>query len=165
LRFCSVSYHAHRCASQDDVLPLSQPITIRSGDVIRELPVPKGTRIVASIAAYNRNKELWGEDAHVSNPDRWLNGTAKEKKVTSIGVYSNLMTFLGGVRSCIGWRFAVIKIQAFLTEIVGKFEFAPTELIRQEACLMMVPTVDGEVENVVQMPLRVSLAPRTGKGC
>ncbi|KAG1878934.1 cytochrome P450 [Suillus subluteus] len=150
LRFCPVSYHAHRCASQDD------------------LPVPKGTRIVASIAAYNRNKELWGEDAHVFNPDRWLNGTAKEKKVTSIGVYSNLMTFLGGVRSCIGWRFAVIEIQAFLTEIVGKFEFAPTdktELIRREACLLMVPTVEGEVENGVQLPLRVSLAPRTGKGC
>ncbi|KAG1836307.1 cytochrome P450 [Suillus subluteus] len=168
LRFCCVVYHAHRCASQDDVLPLSQPITTRSGCVIHELPVPKGTRIVASIAAYNRNKELWGEDAHVFNPDRWLNGTAKEKKVTSIGVYSNLMTFIGGVRACIGWRFAVIEIQAFLTEIVGKFEFAPTdktELIRREACVVMVPTVEGEVENGVQLPLRVSLAPRTGKGC
>ncbi|KAG2069036.1 hypothetical protein BDR04DRAFT_724529 [Suillus decipiens] len=78
------------------------------------------------------------------------------------------MTFLGGVRSCIGWRFAVIEIQAFLTEIVGKFEFAPTdktELIRREACLVMAPTVEGEVENGVQLPLRVSLAPRTGKGC
>lgn len=168
LRFCCVVYHANRCASQDDVIPLSQPITTRSGDVIRELPVPKGTRIVASIAAYNRNKELWGEDAHVFNPDRWLNGTAKEKKVTSTGVYSNLMTFLGGVRSCIGWRFAVIEIQAFLTEIVGKFEFAPTdksELIRREACLVMAPTVEGEVGNGVQLPLRVSLASRTGKGC
>jgi cytochrome P450 len=145
---------------------LSQPITTRSGNVIHELPVPKGTRIIASIAAYNRNKELWGEDAHVFNPDRWLNGTAKEKKVTSIGVYSNLMTFLGGARSCIGWRFAVIEIQAFLTEIVGKFEFAPTdksELIRREACLVMAPTVEGEVENGVQLPLRVSVAPRTGK--
>ncbi|KAG1856005.1 cytochrome P450 [Suillus subalutaceus] len=168
LRFCCVVYHAHRYASQDDVLPLSQPITTRSGNVIRELPVPKGTQIVASIAAYNRNKELWGEDAHVFNPDRWLNGTVKEKKVASIGVYSNLMTFLGGVRSCIGWRFAVIEIQAFLTEIVGKFEFAPTdktELIRREACVVMAPTVEGEVGNGVQLPLRVSLAPHNGKGC
>ncbi|KAG1839922.1 cytochrome P450 [Suillus subalutaceus] len=159
LRFCPViscntdapaKMTSFRCHSQSP----------RSGHVIRELPVPKGTRIVASIAAYNRNKELWGEDAHVFNPDRWLNGTAKEKKVTSIGVYSNLMTFGGGERSCIGWRFAVIEIQAFLTEIVGKFEFAPTdktELIGGKlAC---------EVENGVQLPLRVSLAPRTGKGC
>ncbi|KAG0708519.1 cytochrome P450, partial [Suillus ampliporus] len=163
LRYCCVVYHAHRCASQDDVLPLSQPITTRSGVVIHELPIPKGTRIVASIAAYNRNKQLWGEDAHVFNPDRWLDGTAKEKKATSIGVYSNLMTFLGGVRSCIGWRFAVIEIQAFLTEIVGKFEFALTdqsERIRREACLVMAPTVEGEVENGAQLPLRVSVASR-----
>lgn len=167
LRFCCVVYHVQRYASEDDVLPLSQPITARSGDIIRELPVPKGTRIIASLAAYNRDKELWGEDAHEFNPERWLNGTAKEK-VTSIGVYSNLMTFLGGVRSCIGWRFAVIEIQAFLTEIVGRFEFATsdkTELVRREACMVMAPVVEGEVENGVQLPLRVSLAPRTGKGC
>jgi hypothetical protein len=55
LRFYCVLYHSYRCASQDDVLPLSQPITKRSGEVIYELPVPKGTRIVASIAAYNRS--------------------------------------------------------------------------------------------------------------
>jgi hypothetical protein len=82
-----------------------------SGEVIHEIPVPKGTQIIASIAAYNRclgssalrqyflsdaalisdrNKDLWGEDAHVFNPERWINGTANEKKATSLGVYSNL---------------------------------------------------------------------------
>ncbi|OJA08929.1 hypothetical protein AZE42_05321 [Rhizopogon vesiculosus] len=116
----------------------------------------------------DRNKDLWGEDAYVFNPERWLNGSAKEKKATSVGVYSNLMTFLGGVRACIGWRFAVIEIQAFLVEVVGKFEFALTdkaERVRREACtVVMAPTVEGEVENGVQLPLRVSVAPRTEKG-
>jgi hypothetical protein len=61
----------------------------------------------------------------------------------------------------------VIEIQAFLTEIVGKFEFAPTdksELVRREASVLMTPTVEGEVEKGVQLPLRVSVALRTEKG-
>ncbi|KIJ66116.1 hypothetical protein HYDPIDRAFT_110276 [Hydnomerulius pinastri MD-312] len=163
LRYHCVAYHVHRVAGRDDILPLSQPITTESGEVINEVPIPKGTRIVASIAAYNRNTELWGEDAHEFNPNRWLDGGANRKKAVSIGVYSNLMTFSGGARACIGWRFAVIEFQAFLVEIVGKFEFAPTdkaERIRREACLVMVPTVDGEVEGGVQLPLAVSMAPR-----
>jgi hypothetical protein len=60
----------------------------------------------------------------------------------------------------------VIEIQAFLTEIVGKFEFTLTEKserIRREACLVMAPTLEGEVENGVQLALRVSVAPRTEK--
>ncbi|OAX39240.1 cytochrome P450 [Rhizopogon vinicolor AM-OR11-026] len=166
LRFCPVIYEVHRYASQDDILPLLQPITTRSGKVIHQLPIPKGIRIVASIAAYNRNKDLWGEDAHMFNPERWLNGTASDKKFTSVGVYANLMTFLGGVRGCIGWRFAVIEMQAFMTEIVGKFELALTdksERVRREACLVMVPTVEGEAEYGPQLMLRVSVAPRTEK--
>ncbi|OJA08928.1 hypothetical protein AZE42_05320 [Rhizopogon vesiculosus] len=90
LRFYPAVYQVYRSASQDEVLPLSQPITTRFGKVIHELPIKKGTRITVSIAAYNRNKELWGEDAHVFNPDRWLNGSAKKRKATSVGVYSNL---------------------------------------------------------------------------
>ncbi|KAF9222413.1 cytochrome P450 [Gyrodon lividus] len=161
LRYHSVAYHVHRVAGRDDILPLSQPITTESGDVINEVPVPKGTRIVASIAAYNRNTELWGDDAHKFNPDRWLEGVAREKKAVSIGVYSNLMTFLGGAHACIGWRFAVIEIQAFLVEMVGKFEFAMTdkaERIRREACRVMVPTVEGEANGGVQLPLSISIA-------
>ena len=55
-------------------------------------------------------------------------------------------------------------MQAFLTEIVGKFEFALTdkaERIRREACFaVMSPTLEGEVEKGVQMALRLSVAPR-----
>ena len=46
--------HAQRIAGEDDILPLARPITTESGEVISEIVVPKGTRIVASIAAYNR---------------------------------------------------------------------------------------------------------------
>jgi len=54
LRYHPVIPHVQRVAGRDDMLPLSRPITTESGGVISEIVVPKGTRIVASIAAYNR---------------------------------------------------------------------------------------------------------------
>lgn len=55
LRYHPVVPHAQRIADKDDVIPLSRPITTESGEVLTEIAVPKGTRIVASIAAYNRS--------------------------------------------------------------------------------------------------------------
>jgi hypothetical protein len=54
-------------------------------------------------------------------------------------------------------------MQAFLTELVGKFEFTLTDTsarVQRGACLVMAPTLEGEAENGVQMKLRVSAAPR-----
>jgi len=38
---------------KDDVLPLSQPIVTKSGKVINELPIPKGTRLLMSMHGYH----------------------------------------------------------------------------------------------------------------
>ncbi|KIO10415.1 hypothetical protein M404DRAFT_129975 [Pisolithus tinctorius Marx 270] len=163
LRYHCIAPQVMRTAGQDCVLPLSRPIQTESGKLTHEILVPKGTRIIASIAAYNRNKDLWGEDADVFNPDRWLDGIAKDKKETATGVYSNLMTFGAGHRTCPGWRFAVIEIQAFLLEIISKFELSLTEKakrIRREPCVLMAPAVEGEVARGVQLPLAISVAPR-----
>ncbi|KAI6046270.1 cytochrome P450 [Pisolithus marmoratus] len=163
LRYHCAAAQVLRVAGQDCILSLSQPIKTESGELMHEVFVPKGTRILASIAAYNRNKDLWGEDADVFNPDRWLDGRAKDKKENATGMYSNLLTFGGGPRACLGWRFAIIEIQAFLVEIVRKYEISLTEKarrIRRQSCLVMVPTVEGEVSRGVQLPLVISAAPR-----
>ncbi|KAI6100556.1 cytochrome P450 [Pisolithus sp. B1] len=164
LRYHCAAAQVFRMASQDCILPLSRPIRTESGESMHEVFVPKGTRIIASIAAYNRNKDMWGEDADVFNPDRWLDGIAKDKKESATGAYASLLTFGGGPRTCLGWRFAVIEIQVFLVEIVRKYEISLTEKarrIRRESCLVMVPTVEGEINRGVQLPLAISVAPRS----
>lgn len=35
-----------------------------------------------------RDPDVWGEDSHTFNPDRWL--TPRSKRGSSVGVYSNL---------------------------------------------------------------------------
>ncbi|KAL6305107.1 cytochrome P450 [Sparassis latifolia] len=161
LRFHPVVPHNYRQSAKDDVIPLSKPITTLSGKVIDKVPIPKGMRVVLSIAAYNRDTDVWGKDAHVFNPERWLE--VYGKRGPSVGVVSNILTFGGGIRGCIGWRFALYELQAFLIELISNFEFALTDDIkrlRRENSLLMVPTLEGEVEKGVQMPLRVSLAAR-----
>ncbi|KAJ7478616.1 cytochrome P450 [Mycena galericulata] len=162
LRFHPVSFNNFRQSATDDVLPLSQPITLRSGEVISELPVPKGMKVIISIAAYNRNKDVFGPDAHVFNPERWLNGSMR-KPDAPVGAYANLLTFAGGLRTCIGWRFAVLELQAFLIELLSDFEFTLTVEamhIRREACIVMVPTVEGQRDKGTQLPIRVTIASR-----
>ncbi|EGO00602.1 hypothetical protein SERLA73DRAFT_104941 [Serpula lacrymans var. lacrymans S7.3] len=163
LRFHPVVANTYRQAGRDDVLPLAKPIITETGEAITEIPISKGTRIITSIAGYNRNRDLWGADADRFNPERWFNERDHSKKAGSVGVYGNLLTFAGGIRSCIGWRFALIEIQTFLIEMVGNFEFAlavDPGKIRRENCIIMVPTIEGEMEKGVQMPLKVSVAPR-----
>lgn len=55
MRFHPAVYHNYRQAVRDDVLPLSKPIKTSAGDLITQLPIPKGTKVIASIAGYNRS--------------------------------------------------------------------------------------------------------------
>ncbi|KAF7342359.1 Cytochrome P450 [Mycena venus] len=157
-RFHPVSYNTMREAARDEVLPLSKPLVSKSGKTITEIPIPKNTILVVSISGYNRNTEVFGEDAHVFNPERWLDG--RVQTTTSLGVYGNLMTFGSGHRACIGWRFAVYEYQTFLVELVKNFEFSmdPTVAakVRREAAMVMVPTISGEVMKGAQMPITIS---------
>ncbi|EPQ55423.1 cytochrome P450 [Gloeophyllum trabeum ATCC 11539] len=150
-----------RMVKDDQVVPLSTPIRSTTGEILEKIVIPAGTKIMLSIAAYNsRDKDMWGPDADAFNPERWLSGTERRKDQTAVGVVGNVMTFSSGTRSCIGWRFAMTEMQAFLVELVSKFEFSPAvdeRRIRREGPALMFPVVDGEVGDGVKLPLRVSL--------
>ncbi|KIK60069.1 hypothetical protein GYMLUDRAFT_226369 [Collybiopsis luxurians FD-317 M1] len=160
LRFHTVSINMGRTSVEDDILPLSKPITTKTGEILQEIPLPKGTTIYASISAYNRNKDIFGDDACMFNADRWLESGHVATGVCSMGVYANLATFSAGVRSCVGWRFAVLELQTFLFELIRSFEFTTTPAlndIQRMSAFVMIPSVRGELS---QMPLRVASAPK-----
>ncbi|KAK0489455.1 cytochrome P450 [Armillaria novae-zelandiae] len=163
LRYHPPVYNVTRISGQDDVLPLSKPITTTSGKILHELPIPKGLQIISSVAAYNRNKDIFGEDANEFKPERWLRESVPNT-TASLGVYGSLFTFTGGARSCIGWRFAVLEMQIFLIQLVGSFEFsmAGDKNIRREATLVMTPTTEGETEKGSLLRLKIKIAQREG---
>lgn len=104
------------------------PISLREAAVdttIQGIRVPKGTRILLDMIAYNRDVELWGPDAMIFNPDRWLPKYEGDKGAASGHATSNyaFMTFMHGPRSCIGTSFAKAEFACVLATWVGKFEF------------------------------------------
>ncbi|KAJ6533332.1 cytochrome P450 [Mycena vulgaris] len=157
LRYHPVSYGTIRECMRDDVIPLSKPLVTISGKTITEIPVPKNQLLLVSTAGYNRNKDVFGKDAHLFNPDRWLDDTVQTQ--FPLGMYGNLMTFGSGIRGCPGWRFAIYEYQSFLIEVVKNFEFSMepslAAKVRREPTMFMMPTVSGEIEKGPQLPITI----------
>ncbi|KAK0218552.1 cytochrome P450 [Armillaria nabsnona] len=159
-------YHPHaqslyREASQDDVLPLAEPIITSDGQSCSEIPISKGQVISASVYTYNRRVHLpsvWGDDAAEWNPRRFLEDRGMKQE--SLGAYANLMTFGGGIRSCIGWRFAVMVMQSVVTELLSNFEFSipkgAPELQHAPADHALIAIVPGKADEGPQVPLLVT---------
>ncbi|KAF8579966.1 cytochrome P450 [Ramaria rubella] len=134
LRFHPIITLLIREAARDDVIPLSAPQKTRNGGTVSSIPVSKRQRILISIAAYNRLKSVWGDDADVYKPERFLDAAGFNHKT----VLSNLATFSSGVRSCIG----MIEMQAILIELIEHFEFSPAPgnpMIIRGATAFMAP--------------------------
>ncbi|VDC03589.1 unnamed protein product [Peniophora sp. CBMAI 1063] len=127
-----------RKAAQDDVLPLAHPIMTKSGKMISSIPISKGQEVYISMAAYNRNPEVWGADAHEFNPDRFMNFNKSE--MTPVGLYANLLNFC--------WRFAVIEMQAIAATLIESYEFAlppqtKDNTIKRMPTVIMAPATEA----------------------
>jgi len=158
--YTSVPYIV-REAFEDNTLPLSKPIIGLSGKAHHEIFIPKGSVIHSSLSGYNSHPDVWGSDARVFRPGRWLE-QGVNKTDTPLGVYGNILTFSAGERSCIGWRFALIEMQAFMARLVREFQFSVVEGKKIRVCGpgLLVPTVVGEEDKGAQMPLKISAVRR-----
>ncbi|KAH9840926.1 cytochrome P450 [Rhodofomes roseus] len=110
---------------KDVVAPISSPITGKDGRLRKEVVIPKGTIVFIGILASNINPAVWGEDAAEWKPERWLAPPPSTLVDAHIpGVYSSLMTFVGGNRSCIGLKFAELELKAMLSVLLESFDFS-----------------------------------------
>ncbi|RYC65545.1 hypothetical protein CHU98_g664 [Xylaria longipes] len=131
------------------------PITFREAAVdtsINGTPIPAGTQIAICPRATNHDVSLWGDDARIFNPNRYLSqpkqrqtdpldedeyGESSKKNVGTRSNYATL-TFLHGPRSCIGQSFSKSELAILLATLVGRFEFAlADESLRDETKLKL----------------------------
>ncbi|KAJ3852067.1 cytochrome P450 [Lentinula lateritia] len=78
-----------RTASQDILLPLSQPISTKSGTKITEILIKKGQIIHCMISSFNRFNTVWGPDAENFDPLHWIN-KSRMLQGKPIGPYANM---------------------------------------------------------------------------
>ncbi|KAI0258946.1 cytochrome P450 [Gloeopeniophorella convolvens] len=151
-----------RTTRADTVLQLSTPIYDTKGREVRELFIPDDTNVFCQIPNLNRDPLIWGPDAAEWKPERWLLPLPESVAEAKIqGVYSNTMTFAGGGRSCIGFKFAQLEMKVALSQLIPKFKFEPSrhEIVWRYGNVSS-PSVKGFEAKVLQpsLPMIMSLA-------
>ncbi|KAF9492856.1 cytochrome P450 [Pleurotus eryngii] len=116
--------HMERVASQDVVVPLYTPLRRTDGKETSRLVIHRNQHVVIGIANCNTDTTLWGEDAHDWNPERWMNPLPQSLLRAQVpGIYSYLMSFLGGERACIGYNLAITEMKVMLAILLRCFQF------------------------------------------
>ncbi|KAL1404861.1 hypothetical protein Q8F55_008472 [Vanrija albida] len=143
-----------RVSVDDTTLPVGTPMPGRDGSLVDSIQLRKGSQIFMAISHVNTSAELWGEDAHEFRPERHDAGPTDKVP----GVYGNILSFYGGVRNCIGYRFAVMEMKTAMFVLLRhyRFETLPSQpKISRRWLFVQRPAVEGEENLGPQMPLMV----------
>lgn len=80
--------------------------------------IPRGTTLFLPILALHVNPDYWGNDAHVFNPLRFVDGVLKACKHPMA-----FLPFSTGPRNCVGQNFALMEAKIVLSMILQRFRF------------------------------------------
>ncbi|KAJ4498302.1 cytochrome-450 hydroxylase [Lentinula lateritia] len=165
LRLIPPLHSTLRVATKDDEIPVSYPVHRSDGSVdesAQSIHIAKGTFVHVSVEAFNLDQDVWGEDAWSFNPDRWDN--LPEKAREQPGLFSNILSFSAGPRSCIGIRFALIEVKTFLFVLLTNFVFqSGLDPIEKINVVLTRPFVKKQFSKGSQMPLIVKRFVRMGQ--
>ncbi|KAH9891880.1 cytochrome-450 hydroxylase [Cubamyces lactineus] len=157
LRLIPPVHSSIRVATQDDVVPTSTPVKLHNPDgTVEEVDtfvMPKGSCVHVPIEAFNLNREVWGPDGWAFNPERWDN--LPEAVKAQPGLYSNMLTFSAGPRSCIGVKFSIIEIKMFTYILLTHFKFAVADPVGKANVVLTRPYVMDKHREGSQCPLFV----------
>ncbi|MFS7921648.1 putative 11-oxo-beta-amyrin 30-oxidase [Helianthus anomalus] len=90
-----------------------------------DMMIPSGVHISIPIMHVHHDPKLWGEDATLFKPERFLEGIMGATKGKGSGCF---LPFSGGPRVCIGQNFAMIEAKTAIAKILQRFsfEFSPS---------------------------------------
>jgi benzoate 4-monooxygenase len=94
-------------------------------------PLPVGTVVSAHTFILGRSKFLWGSDAEVWRPDRWLG------QANNAGLDENFVPFGKGSRGCIGKEIAMFMIARAVTAVLEEWDITAVAAPKAKGWLEM----------------------------
>lgn len=98
------------------------PVELKQCEQAVTLPdgtsLPKGAIVVWCIWAMNRSKLIWGEDADLFLPERWI----EDRKLITKSAYE-FPVFNGGPRTCLGRKMAECMAVMVIARLIWAFDF------------------------------------------
>ncbi len=98
--------------------------------------IKAGERIFVSLAAMQVNPRFWGEDSHVFRPDRFLPEAEQHHHPDAYHPFGM------GMRSCIGFQFALLEAKMVLARFLQRFIARPRDphyVLRHKQALTVKP--------------------------
>ncbi|KAF8507289.1 cytochrome P450 [Hysterangium stoloniferum] len=123
LRFHPIIPTFKRESKRDDIIPLCTTITTKTGEAITTVRIATGQKVRISIIAYNRLKSVWGDDADVWRPERFMDGSVKQG--VNLGVLVNILVCSFSLEISLTIYTQIIEMQVILIELLESFEFSP----------------------------------------
>ncbi|KAJ7066474.1 cytochrome P450 [Mycena amicta] len=147
-----------RIADTDDILPISEPITLPDGEVVDSIVVAKGAVVTASIQHMNQSERFWGPDAKEFKPERWLTLDEDPLRAKEIIGHKHIITFSEGPRVCLGKHFALAEFKAVLSVLIRNFSYefpgGPETELATHRSVIPRPKVAGQPGANVPMRVR-----------
>ncbi|KAK0200849.1 cytochrome P450 [Desarmillaria ectypa] len=155
LRVHPAAPRTDRIALEDDVIPLSQPLTTVDGKTVSSIAIKAGQVFHIPNAVQNTDPSVWGKDAEEFKPERWLlPGGVPSADQLPYGPYGNIASFLDGPRTCIGWRLALLEFKIMISLLIRDFELTSTP---NDVKGYIAGTLQAFVGDEVKMPIHVKI--------
>lgn len=89
---------------------------------------PEGTVVGVNISAIHMDTSIFGDDAALFRPERWLDSDKEKLEV----MHRFWMPFGLGSRTCIGKNISLLEITKLVPELVRKFDFELADGLQNE---------------------------------
>ncbi|KAK3319788.1 cytochrome P450 [Cercophora scortea] len=98
------------------------------GDVICGYHIPAGTQVGHNFGGTMRLKSIWGEDADLFRPERWIvdPDRGKEEEEDRLRAMQSVLEleFGSGKYGCFGKRIALMELNKIFVEMLRRYDFA-----------------------------------------